>query len=123
MKTIAIANQKGGLGKSTTAAMLAVEFAIRDYQTLIIDADPQANATEIFLALDQVQTSLANVLLARAGAPSAALTEQRMTTELEHLDIVPATLALAHFDREPPLSITRLRSAIREVPVLLRSRC
>jgi chromosome partitioning protein len=111
MKTIAIANQKGGVGKSTTCAMLATELALREYDTLIIDTDPQANATQIFLDPANITVSLADVIIGE-GKP---LTEKRVTTEIEHLDIVPATLALANFDREPALSVTKLRSAIREL--------
>jgi chromosome partitioning protein len=113
MKTIviAIANQKGGVGKSTTAAALATELAIREFETLLIDADPQSNATQIFLAPEMVQTSLADVLI---GA-GASIAEKRVTTEIEHLDLVPATLSLANFDREPALSVTKLRAALRDL--------
>jgi chromosome partitioning protein len=113
MKTVivAVANQKGGVGKSTTAASLATELAIREYETLLIDADPQSNATQIFLAPEQVKTSLADVLI---GA-GASIMEKRVTTEVEHLDIVPATLSLANFDREPALSVTKLRTALRDL--------
>src|SRR3989440_5613461 len=115
MKVIAVANQKGGVGKTTAAAVLAAEMGIREYETLLIDADPQANATEIFLDPANVQTSLADVIIGGDGRPAASILEKRVTTEIEHLDIIPATLALANFDREPALSVTKLRTAIREL--------
>jgi chromosome partitioning protein len=115
MKIIAIANQKGGVGKSTTCAMLGAELALREYDTLIIDTDPQANATQIFLDPSNVMVSLADVIIGGEGKLSAHLADKRVTTEIEHLDIVPATLSLANFDREPALSVTKLRTAIREL--------
>jgi chromosome partitioning protein len=115
MKIIAIANQKGGVGKTTTATSLAAELAINGFRTLIIDDDPQGNATKTFLRDDQVKTSLAEVLLNFPNQPAASIAEKRLTTVIVNLDIVPATIALANFDREPPLSIKKLRSCLKEV--------
>jgi chromosome partitioning protein len=115
MKIIAIANQKGGVGKTTTAASLSAELAISGYKTLIIDADPQANATKMFLRENEVTTSLSEVLLNSPKEPTSGIAEKRLTTALEGLDIVPATITLANFDREPPLSIKKLRSTLKEV--------
>lgn len=114
-KIIAIANQKGGVGKTTTATSLSAEFAIQGYRTLIIDDDPQANATKTFLRETEVKTSLADVLLTNPNQAPASITEKRLTTVLVDLDIVPATITLANFDREPPLSIKKLRSCLKAV--------
>lgn len=115
MQIIAIANQKGGVGKTTTATSLGAEFAINGYRTLIIDGDPQGNATKTFLREDEIKTSLADVLLTNPNQKSASIAEKRLTTALENLDIVPATIALANFDREPPLAIKKLRSCLKDV--------
>jgi chromosome partitioning protein len=115
MKIIAIANQKGGVGKTTTATSLGAELAINGFRTLIIDGDPQGNATKTFLREDEIKSSLADVLLTNPSQPSASIAEKRLTTALQNLDIVPATISLANFDREPPLAIKKLRSCLKEV--------
>lgn len=115
MKVIAIANQKGGVGKTTTAASLSAELAINGKRTLLIDADPQANATKMFLRDDEIKTSLADVLISSPAQPSASIQEKRQSTDLQNLDIVPATITLANFDREPPLSIKKLRSVLKDI--------
>jgi chromosome partitioning protein len=115
MKTIAIANQKGGVGKSTSAACIATELAIREYETLLIDADPQGNATQIFFGPEVVTSTLSDVLIGGGNEPAASLLEKGMTTAIPHLDMVAATINLAKFERESPLAITKLRAAIKDV--------
>lgn len=109
---IAVANQKGGVGKSTTAASIATEIAMRGYETLIIDCDPQANATSHFLSPAQVATSIAEVLVETDPREKIPLEAAIVTTEVEHLDIVPSKLRFAKFEKEPSIAITRLKSKL-----------
>jgi chromosome partitioning protein len=85
-KILAIVNQKGGVGKTTTAINLAASLAANDLRVLLIDSDPQGNATTgIGIAKNPDRPSLYHVLLG-----GAELLEAVVPTEFEGLDLLPA---------------------------------
>jgi chromosome partitioning protein len=85
-RVIAVANQKGGVGKTTTAINLASSFAAAEVNTLLIDCDPQSNATSgLGLTKDPDRLSTYHLLMGEAFAEEAL-----QKTELEQLWIVPA---------------------------------
>ena len=111
---VALANQKGGVGKSTTAINLAAALAFQSQRTLLVDLDPQGNATS-GLGIDRssITTSIYDVLLKEAEIDDAL-----EPTSVRDLFAIPATIDLAGaeielvslFSRE-----TRLRTALGEI--------
>jgi len=85
-RVIAVANQKGGVGKTTTAINLAASFAAAEVNTLLVDCDPQSNATSgLGFVKDPERVSSYHMLMGAASAEEALL-----TTELEQLWLIPS---------------------------------
>lgn len=90
MRKIAICNQKGGVAKTTSAINIAAYLAIKGKKTLLIDLDPQANATSgVGVNKKEIQHSIYNVLHEHIGLDQAI-----KDTEIEYLSVVPSNINL-----------------------------
>jgi chromosome partitioning protein len=120
MKTIAVANQKGGVGKTTITRELSACCALRGYQTLVIDCDPQGNLTSSWVNADVYEATLSHVLI-EPEAPVGGgkieplpLVDAILESPVENLDIVPADIRLARFEMQPDYMTHRLRNQVSE---------
>lgn len=91
---VAIANQKGGVGKTTTAINLAAALALRGKRTLLIDLDPQSNSTMSFLEMSTVQHSVYDAI----SESNVAMSDVIIQSPLLNLAIAPSRIALAKLE-------------------------
>jgi chromosome partitioning protein len=115
-KVIAITNQKGGVGKTTTTINLAASLAVAERKTLVIDFDPQGNATSA-LGINKANLEPGKTIY-HALIGETAISEMILPTEVDHLFIVPATPDLAGAEIELVSSFAReskLKAALQEL--------
>lgn len=114
-KVIAIANQKGGVGKTTTAVNLSSSIAVAEHSVLTIDIDPQANATSgLGVNWKEQDKTIYNVLIDNLDINEAVISSQ----ELSFLDLIPSHSSLAGAEVELVNQISReriLKQALKEL--------
>lgn len=97
MKIIAIANQKGGVGKTTTAINLSAGLAMKGFPTLLVDLDMQANTTVSFFHRNQVTHSLYDALI--GDGERLPIQEVILETDLENLDLIASDIRVGKLDK------------------------
>lgn len=116
-KTIAVTNQKGGVGKTTTAVNVSAGVGRLGKKSLLVDVDPQGNATSgVGVDKRSIKYSSYNIIIDGIKAEQAIL-----STEYENLDIIPASIELAAADMEL-VDIEKRESRLKNALALIKDR-